>query len=60
MGQFHVADPGQFLIADDIADNIAFRHHHKFVVIDPQADRSVGKGRRHAVAVTLQMDQAGR
>ena len=43
-----------------LADDMAFRRDHQLVGIDPQADRSVGKRRRHAVAVTLQMDQAGR
>jgi hypothetical protein len=43
-----------------LADNMAFRHDHKLVGIDPQADRSVGKRRRHAVAVALQMDQSSR
>jgi hypothetical protein len=43
-----------------LADDMAFRRDHKLVGIDPQADRSVGKRRRHAVAVTLQVDQASR
>ena len=43
-----------------LADELPLRGNHNPLRIDPEADRPVGEGRRHAVAVALQMDQAGR
>jgi hypothetical protein len=44
------------VLADDLplgGDDDAFR-------IDPHADRTIGEGGRHAVAVAVEMDQARR
>ena len=43
-----------------LADELPFGGNHDPFRIDPEADRPVGEGCRHAVAVALQMDQAGR
>jgi len=43
-----------------LAHDLPFRGNHNPLRIDPEADRPVGEGRRHAVAIALQMDQAGR
>lgn len=40
------------------ADNLPLGCDHKPVGINPQADGAVGKGRRHAVAIALEADQA--
>jgi hypothetical protein len=37
--------------------DIALSRHNQPVGIDPQADRSVGKRRRHAVETALKADQ---
>ena len=43
-----------------LANDLPFRHYFEAVGIDPQADRAIGEGGRHAVAIALQMDEAGR
>src|SRR5690606_24462597 len=47
-------------VATDRAHDLPLRGNHDPFRIDPEADRPVGEGRRHAVAVALQMDEAGR
>src|SRR5690606_40103417 len=42
-----------------LAHDLPLRRNHNPLRIDPEANRPVGKGRRHAVAVALQMDEAG-
>ncbi|MNE41194.1 hypothetical protein D3C80_1352530 [compost metagenome] len=43
-----------------LADDLALRSNHDTIRIDPQAHRSIGEGCRDAVAIALQMDEAGR
>ena len=43
-----------------LAHDLPLRGNHDAFRIDPKADRPVGEGGRHAVAVALQMDEAGR
>src|SRR5580692_3939660 len=43
-----------------LTDDLTFRHDDQRVGINPQADGPVGKGSRHAVTVTIEMNQAGR
>ena len=43
-----------------LADDLPLGGDDDALGIDPHADRSVGEGRRHAVAIALQMDQARR
>lgn len=43
-----------------LADRLPLSDDHDPVGIDPQAHRAVGEGRRHAVAIALQVDEAGR
>ena len=42
------------------ADDLPLRHDDKTIRIDPKADAMVGEGRRHAVAVAVEMYEAGR
>ena len=42
-----------------LAQDVALRRHDQPVGMDPQADRSVRKGCRNAVAIALEADQAG-
>ncbi|MNS93688.1 hypothetical protein D3C71_1553380 [compost metagenome] len=42
-----------------LADDLALRSDHDTIRIDPQAHRSIGKGCGDAVAIALQMDEAG-
>jgi high-affinity K+ transport system ATPase subunit B len=41
------------------AQNLPFGDNAQLVGINPQADRTIGKGGRHAVAVAIELDQAG-
>ena len=43
-----------------LTNDLALRGNHDTIRIDPKAHRSIGEGRRHAVAIALQMDEAGR
>ncbi|MNL65781.1 hypothetical protein D3C87_1901650 [compost metagenome] len=43
-----------------LADDLAFGRDHDTIRIDPEAHRSIGEGCRNAVAITLQMHEAGR
>ena len=43
-----------------LADCLPFSDEDDPVGIDPQAHRTVGEGGRHAVAIALQMNEAGR
>src|SRR5690606_28702623 len=43
-----------------LTDDLAFRSDHDTIRIDPQAHWSIGERGRHAVAIALQMDEAGR
>ncbi len=43
-----------------LADDLPLRRDGDPVRIEPHADRTVGEGGRNAVAVALDMDQAGR
>src|SRR5690606_2941556 len=43
-----------------LAYDMPLRGNHDPFWIDPEADWPIGEGRRHAVAIALQMDQAGR
>ena len=43
-----------------LADDLSLGGDDDALGIDPHADRAVGEGRRHAVAIALEMDQAGR
>ena len=38
------------------ADDLPFRDDDDTLGIDPHADRAIGEGRRHAIAIALQMD----
>src|SRR5690606_19540104 len=42
-----------------LAYDMPLRGNHDPFWIDPEADWPIGEGRRHAVAIALQMDQAG-
>src|SRR3989344_5729967 len=42
-----------------LAHDLAFGGNHQAIRVDPQAHGSVGEWRRHAVAVALEVDQAG-
>ena len=42
------------------ADDLPFGGDDDALGIDPHADRAIGEGRRDAVAIALQMDQARR
>ena len=42
------------------ADDLPFGDDDDTLGIDPHADRAIGEGRRHAIAIALQMDQARR
>lgn len=41
------------------AQNLPFGDNAQLVRINPQADRTIGKGGRHAVTVAFELDQAG-
>ena len=41
-------------------NDLTFRGHHQPICVDTQTDRTIGKGRWHAVPVALVMNQAGR
>lgn len=43
-----------------LAYHLSFRHDQEATGIDPQADRPIGEGCWHAVAIALQVNQAGR
>ena len=43
-----------------LADDLPLGDDDDPVRIDPQAHRAVGEGGRHAVAIALEMDEAGR
>src|SRR6187551_1870220 len=42
-----------------LTDSLPLCHNNNAVRVDPQTDRSIGEGRRNAVAVALQMNEAG-
>ena len=42
------------------ADDLPFGGDDDTLGIDPHADRAIGEGRRHAITIALQMDQARR
>ena len=43
-----------------LTENLPFCGHDKPIGVDPEADRPVGEGGRHAIAVALKADQAVR
>lgn len=55
--------PSAMVVALDQAlvftDDLAFGSDHQAVRVDPQAHRPVGIRRWHAVAIALEVDQAG-
>ena len=42
-----------------LTENLPFCGHDKPIGVDPETDRPVGEGGRHAIAVALEADQAG-
>jgi hypothetical protein len=43
-----------------LADDLSLTGDDNTLGIDPYADRAIGEGRRHAIAIALQMDQTRR